>query len=93
VLIHIRHESSQLPQEGKIPRELQQTPMSFGNPKPNFQQTIKVVDNHEGQQEKTNETYKMKSPTFIAQKSSLSHIQNAGQLCWYNSEKVNKILN
>jgi hypothetical protein len=46
----VRHESSQLPQEGKIPRELQQTPMSFG--KPNFQQTIKVVDNHEGQQEK-----------------------------------------
>ncbi len=67
--------------------------MSFGNPKTNFQQTIKVVDNHEGQQEKTNETYKMKSPTFFVQKSSLSHIQKPGQLCWYNSEKANKTLN
>jgi hypothetical protein len=89
VLIHIRHESSQLPQEDKIPRELQQTPMSFGNPK----QTIKVVDNYEVQQEKTNETYKMKSPTLIVQKSSLSHIQKAGQLSWYKSEKVSKTPN
>ncbi len=63
--------------------------MSFGNPK----QTIKVVDNYEVQQEKTNETYKMKSPTLIVQKSSLSHIQKAGQLSWYKSEKVSKTPN
>lgn len=65
--------------------------MSFGNPKPNFQQTIKVVDNHEGQQEKTNETYKMKSPTVIVQKSSVSHIQKAGQLAGTIVKKWTKL--